>query len=317
MRWLADTPVDFTVHKPHDRTLQDEATDVLAAVYWSRCRGAVIDDAKPSHRAYTLTDRTLALARRVAALVSAATDRGDGHLLAGELTRAIMHAQGMPEVDLRRMATWVRERCSDPDLVAIADATLANLAVDAMPVGSVDVRGNAAEILRVSHDAQVNWANRATKAERALDKATEVAQNWKDRLDDREKMVIALSLSLRRIEAISHGIAPSTVHEAPEPMPVEVADALVSRLLSQFIEFGTVSDALASGRRSDFDDALATIRDALDKAGARIKQLERDLADAAKARALVGATETLVRRMIDRLVETDPEWVDSLRKSGS
>ncbi len=239
---------------------------------WTVDETPIESDAKPSHRAYTLTDRTLGLGRRAAdMLCSVAFSVGDMHMhmhaLGAELRRAVMHAQGMPEADLRRMATWVRERCSDPDLVAIADATLANLAVDAMPVGSVDVRG----------ESQTDWADRATAAERAFATATEVAQG--------------LSLALRRIEAISHGIAPSTVREAPEPMPVEVADALVSRLLSQFIEFGT--------------------------AGARIKQLERELADAAKDRALVGATETLVRRMIDRLVETDPEWVDSLRKGGS
>ena len=36
--WEHDTPVTFTVHKPHDRTLVNEATEVLAAVYWSRAR---------------------------------------------------------------------------------------------------------------------------------------------------------------------------------------------------------------------------------------------------------------------------------------
>ena len=257
----------------------------------------IVADAKPSHRAYTLTDRTLKMARFVARASSDTKDAvGE---LALKLCNALMHAQGMPESDLRRMATWVRDRCSDLDLVAIADATLANLAVDAMPVGSVDVRG----------ESQTDWADRATTAERAFASATEVAQKWKACLD-------GLSLALRRIEAISHGIAPSTVREAPEPMPVEVADALVSRLLSQFIEFGTVSDALASGRQN-VDISLATIRQALDSSRARIEKLERELADAAKDRALVGATETLVRRMIDRLVETDPEWVDSLRKGGS
>jgi hypothetical protein len=36
LKWKDDTIIRFTVHKPHDRTIADEATSVLAAVYWSR-----------------------------------------------------------------------------------------------------------------------------------------------------------------------------------------------------------------------------------------------------------------------------------------
>lgn len=38
--WEQDTPINFTVRKPHDRRLIEEATDVLAAIYWSRERHA-------------------------------------------------------------------------------------------------------------------------------------------------------------------------------------------------------------------------------------------------------------------------------------
>lgn len=38
LAWEGDTPINFTVRKPHDRTIEAEATDVLAAVYWSRAR---------------------------------------------------------------------------------------------------------------------------------------------------------------------------------------------------------------------------------------------------------------------------------------
>jgi hypothetical protein len=36
LAWENDTPIRFTVSKPHDRTIVDEAASVLAAVYWSR-----------------------------------------------------------------------------------------------------------------------------------------------------------------------------------------------------------------------------------------------------------------------------------------
>lgn len=42
-QWESDTPVKITVHKPHDRELVQEATEVLAALYWSRWRVAVGD----------------------------------------------------------------------------------------------------------------------------------------------------------------------------------------------------------------------------------------------------------------------------------
>jgi hypothetical protein len=40
--WMNDTPTNITVHKPHDRTLIEEATEILAALYWSRWRGAEV-----------------------------------------------------------------------------------------------------------------------------------------------------------------------------------------------------------------------------------------------------------------------------------
>jgi hypothetical protein len=42
-KWETDTPVKITVHKPHDRSLIDEATETLAALYWSRWRGAGVE----------------------------------------------------------------------------------------------------------------------------------------------------------------------------------------------------------------------------------------------------------------------------------
>lgn len=39
-RWEQDTPISLTVHQPHDRSVQDEACDVFAAIYWSRYRAA-------------------------------------------------------------------------------------------------------------------------------------------------------------------------------------------------------------------------------------------------------------------------------------
>jgi hypothetical protein len=38
--WETDTPIDITVHRPHDRSLADEAAEVFAALYWSRANGA-------------------------------------------------------------------------------------------------------------------------------------------------------------------------------------------------------------------------------------------------------------------------------------
>ena len=64
-------------------------------------------------------------------------------------------------------------------------------------------------------------------------------------------------------------------------MTTGAADSLVSRLLRQFIDFAQIGEATARNR------------------------------------ALVNAAETLVRRMAAHLVETDPEWLDGLRKSGS
>jgi hypothetical protein len=40
LAWEADTPINITVHRPHDRSLADEAAEVFAALYWSRANGA-------------------------------------------------------------------------------------------------------------------------------------------------------------------------------------------------------------------------------------------------------------------------------------
>lgn len=39
--WENDTPIRFMVRKPHDRTIEMESAEVLAAVYWSRARAAL------------------------------------------------------------------------------------------------------------------------------------------------------------------------------------------------------------------------------------------------------------------------------------
>lgn len=41
LKWEQDTMIRFTVSKPHDRTIVDESTSVLAAVYWSRVAAAL------------------------------------------------------------------------------------------------------------------------------------------------------------------------------------------------------------------------------------------------------------------------------------
>ena len=54
------------------------------------------------------------------------------------------------------------------------------------------------------------------------------------------------------------------------------------------------------------------------------ERVEKQFADFRKVadqlgtdREIAGAAEQLVRRLVDRLVETDPEYIEQLRRSGS
>jgi hypothetical protein len=124
--------------------------------------------AKPGHRALTLTAETLALARRVATYLIEWTHRttpdpiDQDTATAKRLLVELSHAEGMPADDLRKLCKWargvVRARVfelntgsihdaraaqGDPvfELVEIIDRILMHLAIDEMPVGSIDVRG--------------------------------------------------------------------------------------------------------------------------------------------------------------------------------
>jgi NTP pyrophosphatase (non-canonical NTP hydrolase) len=105
--------------------------------------------AKPSHRAVTLTTETLELARGVARSVIRWPDPGqpDAHSRACALMDRLAHAEGMPAADLRKLCKWAREqskvRSLTADIMEIIDRVLLHLAIDEMPVGSVDARGSA------------------------------------------------------------------------------------------------------------------------------------------------------------------------------
>jgi hypothetical protein len=115
--------------------------------------------AKPSHRAATLTAETLGLARRVATYLIEWTHRtapdpiDQDTATAKRLLVELAHAEGMPAADLRKLCKWARETtkaCADlgsdwlvdPSIVEIVDRVLLHLAIDEMPVGSIDVRGS-------------------------------------------------------------------------------------------------------------------------------------------------------------------------------
>jgi NTP pyrophosphatase (non-canonical NTP hydrolase) len=128
--------------------LSPEQLEAYAAT--GKINGAAVA-AKPGHRAVTLTAETLSLARMVGRGVANGSkpNRGWGAQLLVEL----QHAEGMSAADLRKLAKWARETTkacadldsdwfADPAVVEIVDRVLLHLAIDEMPVGSIEVHGD-------------------------------------------------------------------------------------------------------------------------------------------------------------------------------
>jgi hypothetical protein len=158
----------ITVEVGADQAIVDEACDHMAPGGRLFDRRVNHANAKPSHRAVTLTAETLALARTVADDMASAPEYRStvANERARRLLVAVSHAEGMPADDLRKLCKWAREvvragifelntgsigdarsaqREPLVEVVEIIDRILMHLAIDEMPVGSFEVRGSTVE----------------------------------------------------------------------------------------------------------------------------------------------------------------------------